>query len=89
MPFLADGSSVLFTSSTVATATQMNGSIYSATKGAINKIAQIAANELAHRKIRVNIVSPGPTQTEGFDKAVPDEEIKKKFANTTLHSQPH
>lgn len=83
MPFLADGSSVLFTSSTVATATQMNGSIYSATKGAINKIAQIAANELAHRKIRVNIVSPGPTQTEGFDKAVPDEDVKKQFASTT------
>ncbi|MGA9650958.1 MULTISPECIES: SDR family oxidoreductase [Pedobacter] len=83
MPFLAEGSSVLFTSSTVATAAQMNGSVYSATKGAINKIAQIAANELAHRKIRVNIVSPGPTQTEGFDKAVTDEAVKKQFANTT------
>jgi NAD(P)-dependent dehydrogenase (short-subunit alcohol dehydrogenase family) len=43
--------------------------VYSATKGALNKVAQIAANELAERKIRVNIVSPGPTQTPGFDKA--------------------
>jgi len=83
LPYLTAGSSVLFTSSTVATASQMHASVYSATKGALNKIAQIAANELAERKIRVNIVSPGPTQTEGFDKAVPDEAQKKQFASTT------
>ena len=69
LPHLADGSAVLFTSSTVATATNSGASIYSATKGALNKIAQIAANELAERQIRVNIVSPGPTETPGFDKA--------------------
>lgn len=83
LPYLTEGSSVIFTSSTVATASQMYASVYSATKGALNKIAQIAANELAERKIRVNIVSPGPTQTEGFDKAVPDEAVKKQFASTT------
>lgn len=80
---LAEGSSVLFTSSTVATASQMNGSVYSATKGAMNKLAHVAANELAAKKIRVNILSPGPTQTEGFDKAVPDDAIKNQFASTT------
>lgn len=83
IPHLANGASVLFTSSTVATTSQMYGSVYSATKGAVNKIAHVAANELADRKIRVNIVSPGPTQTEGFDKAVPDDEVKKQFATTT------
>ncbi|QCR21505.1 SDR family NAD(P)-dependent oxidoreductase [Pontibacter sp. SGAir0037] len=83
IPHLAEGASVLFTSSTVATTSQMYASVYSATKGAVNKIAQIAANELAERKVRVNIVSPGPTQTEGFDKAVPDNETKKQFATTT------
>ncbi|UII24289.1 SDR family NAD(P)-dependent oxidoreductase [Fulvivirga ligni] len=83
LPYLVEGASVLFTSSTVATASQMYGSIYSATKGAVNKIAQVAANELADRKIRVNIVSPGPTQTEGFDKAVPNSEVKDQFAATT------
>jgi NAD(P)-dependent dehydrogenase (short-subunit alcohol dehydrogenase family) len=83
IPHLAEGASVLFTSSTVATTSQMYASVYSATKGAVNKIAQIAANELAARKIRVNIISPGPTQTEGFDKAVPDNEVKKQFATTT------
>jgi NAD(P)-dependent dehydrogenase (short-subunit alcohol dehydrogenase family) len=72
LPHLNDGSSVIFTSSTVATASNMGASIYSATKGAVNKIAQIAANELAGRNIRVNIVSPGPILTPGFETAVPE-----------------
>lgn len=73
LPHLADGSAVVFTSSTVATAANAGTSIYSATKGALNKIAQIAANELAPRKIRVNLVSPGPVDTPGMDSVVPEE----------------
>ncbi|WP_407426809.1 SDR family oxidoreductase [Arcticibacter sp.] len=73
LPHLAEGASVLFTSSTVATAANLGASVYSATKGAVNKIAQIAANELAGRKIRVNIVSPGPVRTPGLENAVPSE----------------
>lgn len=73
LPHLADGASVLFTSSTVATASNLATSIYSATKAALNKIAKIAANELAERKIRVNIVSPGPIATPGLTSVVPAE----------------
>lgn len=82
LPHLADGASVLFTSSTVASASGMNSSVYSATKGALNKIAQVAANELAGRKIRVNVVSPGPTETEGLDGVVTPE-IKDYLATVT------
>jgi len=82
LPHLADGASIVFTSSTVATAANLGGSVYSATKGALNKIAQIAANELAGRKIRVNIVSPGPVATPGLDKAVP-EDVKPHLAAAT------
>lgn len=73
LPHLAIGAAVLFTSSTNATASASGSSIYSATKGALSKIARIAANELAERKIRVNIVSPGPTETPGLENAVPAE----------------
>jgi NAD(P)-dependent dehydrogenase (short-subunit alcohol dehydrogenase family) len=73
IPYLANGAAVVFTSSTVATASNVGTSVYSSTKGALNKIAQIAANELAERKIRVNIVSPGPVQTPGLEYAVPQE----------------
>lgn len=82
MPHLTDGSSVIFTSSTVATAANSGTSIYSATKGAVNKIAQIAANELAVRKIRVNIVSPGPILTPGLE-GVLSQEGKDYMASVT------
>lgn len=82
LPHLADGAAVLFTSSTVATAANLGASVYSATKGALNKIAQIAANELAGRKIRVNIVSPGPIATPGLENAIPAE-AKEFLAGAT------
>jgi len=84
IPHLANGASVVFTSSTVATASNLGTSVYSATKGALNKIAQIAANELADRKIRVNIVSPGPVQTPGLEYAVPAEAKPVLAAATAL-----
>lgn len=82
IPHLADGASVVFTSSTVASASSLNTSVYSATKGAVNKIAQVAANELAPRKIRVNIISPGPTLTEGLD-GLASAEAKEYLASST------
>ncbi|MBW8243697.1 SDR family oxidoreductase [Muricauda oceani] len=82
LPHLVDGAAVVFTSSTVASASGMNSSVYSATKGALNKIAQVAANELAERKIRVNLVSPGPTETEGLDGVVTPE-VKDYLATVT------
>ncbi|MFC4209777.1 SDR family oxidoreductase [Pedobacter lithocola] len=82
LPHLADGGSVIFTSSTAATAANAGAIVYSATKGALNKIAQIAANELAGRKIRVNIVSPGPINTPGLDTVIPAE-AKDSLAGAT------
>jgi len=89
LPHLADGSAVVFTSSTVATAANLGASVYSATKGALNKIAQIAANELAPRKIRVNIVSPGPVATPGLEKAVPEDAKGHLAAATALQRLGH
>lgn len=84
IPHLVNGAAVVFTSSTVATASNLGTSVYSATKGALNKIAQIAANELAERKIRVNIISPGPVQTPGLEYAVPAEAKAYLAAATAL-----
>ncbi|SEL01172.1 SDR family oxidoreductase [Parapedobacter koreensis] len=84
LPHLNNGASVLFTSSTVATASTIGTSAYSATKGALNKIAQIAANELAERKIRVNIVSPGPINTPGLDSVASTDAKDYLAASTAL-----
>jgi len=61
----------------------MNSSVYRATKGSLNKFAKVAANELAGRKIMVNLVSPGPTETEGLDGVVTPE-IKDYLATVTV-----
>ncbi|RXG31696.1 SDR family oxidoreductase [Leeuwenhoekiella marinoflava] len=83
LPNIKNGGALLFTSSTSATAANLGASVYSATKGALSKIAQIAANELADRNIRVNIVSPGPVQTKILDSAVPTKEAKDYVASAT------
>lgn len=84
IPHLADGSSIIFTSSGVATGATIGTSIYSATKAAVNKLAHIALNELAERKIRVNIVSPGPIQTPGLDSVAPGEALAYLASSTAL-----
>ena len=42
-----------------------NGSIYTATKGALDAITRVLAKELGPRRIRVNSINPGATATEG------------------------
>ncbi|RFZ90241.1 SDR family oxidoreductase [Mucilaginibacter conchicola] len=77
IPILNDGASVVFLSSNVASMNAANASIYSSSKAALNAIMKIAAVELAPRKIRVNSVSPGPTQTEILNKLGLDDASRK------------
>src|SRR5262249_18756833 len=44
------------------------GSVYSGSKAAVRSFARCWTTELRHRKIRVNAISAGPTQTPGFNK---------------------
>lgn len=84
IPLLNEGASVIFNGSTNATASTLGSSIYAATKAALIKIAQTAANELAPQKIRVNTLSPGPTLTSGLKEAVPNEALEYLANNTAL-----
>jgi NAD(P)-dependent dehydrogenase (short-subunit alcohol dehydrogenase family) len=72
-PLMREGSSVVILSSIVGSMYKPNSSVYQASKAALNSIAKTAAAELAARKIRVNIVSPGPTRTEVLNKSGMDE----------------
>ncbi len=80
IPHLASGSSVLLTSSVVATGSGAYSSVYAATKAAVNAIGRIAAVELAEKNIRVNMVSPGPIDTEGLNKATGGKAEQLAFA---------
>ena len=67
--FPAAGGSIINISSVVSDSPGPNGSVYSATKGALNTLTKALAIELAARNIRVNTVSPGLTETEGIQTA--------------------
>ena len=65
------GGSIINVSSIAAKTPAANTSVYSATKGAVDVISRTLALELAPRKIRVNSLSPGATETEGV-RAMPE-----------------
>jgi 3-oxoacyl-[acyl-carrier protein] reductase len=52
---------------------------YVATKGAVEQFSHVLAKELGPKNITVNVVSPGPTDTELFSQGKTDEQ-KQRFA---------
>lgn len=50
---------------------------YCATKGAVEQLTRIFAKEVGARKITVNTVSPGPTDTDLFHQGKADETIEQ------------
>jgi len=73
IPVLNDGASVIFLTSGNTALAMPNSSVYAASKSAVGHLSKIAAVELAPRKIRVNTVNPGPTETEMQGKFGMDE----------------
>ena len=63
------GGSIVNISSLAARVGLPGGSVYSATKAAVNAVTQALAGELGPRKIRVNAVNPGMVETEGVHTA--------------------
>ncbi|RYY37820.1 MAG: SDR family oxidoreductase [Sphingobacteriaceae bacterium] len=88
IPLLNDGASVVFLSSNTASMHAANSSIYSSSKAALNAVMKAAAIELAPRKIRVNSVSPGPTQTEILNKLGLDEAARKNLDGWMIERVP-
>jgi 3-oxoacyl-[acyl-carrier protein] reductase len=79
------GGSIINVSSIAAKTPAINSSVYSATKGAVDVISRALALELAPRKIRVNSLSPGATETEGV-RALP--EYKNGFEQLAITRTP-
>jgi NAD(P)-dependent dehydrogenase (short-subunit alcohol dehydrogenase family) len=88
VPLLNDGASVVFLSSNTASMNGANSSIYSSSKAALNAVMKIAAVELASRKIRVNSISPGPTQTEILNKLGLDEASRRGLDDWMIERIP-
>lgn len=67
LPLLRDGGSIVLTSSTVSISGTPAFSVYSATKAAVRNFARSWMLDLKERRIRVNAISPGLTDTDGVN----------------------
>ncbi|MBB5800322.1 NAD(P)-dependent dehydrogenase (short-subunit alcohol dehydrogenase family) [Saccharothrix ecbatanensis] len=74
LPLLNDGASVILNGSTNVDVGAEAFGVYAATKAATRSFARTWANELKGRGIRVNTITPGPTDTPGLSGLAPDPE---------------
>lgn len=74
---LNDGGRIVNLSSTTTRMMLPTYGSYCATKGAVEQLTRIFAKEVGARKITVNAVSPGPTDTELFHQGKTDDTVEK------------
>ena len=67
LPLLKDGASIVLTASTTSVKGAPAFSVYSATKAAVRNFARSWILDLKPRRIRVNAISPGLTDTAGLN----------------------
>ncbi|BCL28196.1 SDR family NAD(P)-dependent oxidoreductase [Streptomyces aurantiacus] len=76
LPLLSDGASIVVTGSTNALRTTPGLEIYGASKAAVRNLVRSWALSAQERNFRVNVLSPGPTETPGLIGAVgPDHQL--------------
>src|SRR6516162_324555 len=74
LPLLRDGGSIILNASIVGSKGLASNSVYSATKAAVRSFARTWTTDLKSRRIRVNAISPGSTDTPGFSELVGSSE---------------
>ncbi len=79
LSLMPDGSAIILDASLASVKGSPAFSVYSATKAAIRSFARCWTSDLKARKIRVNVVSPGPIDTPGARGLVNTEEEQKAF----------
>ena len=87
LPLLPDGASIILNASVVASKGLPANSVYSATKAAVRSFARTWTTDLKERRIRVNAVSPGATDTPGLNDLLASTEAGQqplKMISTTV-----
>jgi NAD(P)-dependent dehydrogenase (short-subunit alcohol dehydrogenase family) len=77
LPLMPDGASIILNASIVASKGSPDWSVYSATKAAVRSFARTWTMDLKARRIRVNAVSPGFTDTAPWHSIEAAEERMK------------
>lgn len=87
IPIMNNSSSIILNTSIVVFKAFVNTSVYTASKAAIESIAKVLNLELAQKGIRVNIISPGVTESPIQQKSgMSNDAIKnllEHFSNTS------
>ena len=87
LPLLPDGASIILNASIVASKGLAANSVYSATKAAVRSFARTWTTDLKDRRIRVNAVSPGSTDTPGLNHLLASSEVgeqRRKLINSVV-----
>jgi NAD(P)-dependent dehydrogenase (short-subunit alcohol dehydrogenase family) len=70
---MGQGGSIVVTSSTTGTTGTENFSVYSGSKAAVRNFVRSWILDLKGTRIRINVLSPGATETPGLKGLVPSE----------------
>jgi NAD(P)-dependent dehydrogenase (short-subunit alcohol dehydrogenase family) len=84
LPLMPKGGSIVLNASIVSIKGFPAFSIYSATKAAVRSFARTWTTDLKDRGIRVNAVSPGPTDTPLLNEAFSNPDAKKALEATVV-----
>ena len=81
LPLMPDGAAIILNASIVASKGLPDWSVYSATKAAVRSFARTWTTDLKARRIRVNAVSPGSTDTPPWHVGEGAEQRIKTISN--------
>lgn len=87
-PHLTEGGSIILNGSVHAVLGAPGWSAYAATKAGIRAMTRNLASEYAPRRIRVNQVTPGATDTPIWDRLAPDAAAKQSLSDRINNSVP-
>jgi NAD(P)-dependent dehydrogenase (short-subunit alcohol dehydrogenase family) len=88
LPLLPDGASIILNASIVASKGLPANSVYSATKAAVRSFARTWTTDLKDRRIRVNAVSPGATDTPGLSELLASAGVGEQRLNMISNTVP-
>jgi NAD(P)-dependent dehydrogenase (short-subunit alcohol dehydrogenase family) len=88
LPLMPDGASIILNASIVASKGLPSNSVYSATKAAVRSFARTWTTDLKDRRIRVNAVSPGATDTPGLSNLLASAEVGEDRMKMIFNSVP-
>jgi NAD(P)-dependent dehydrogenase (short-subunit alcohol dehydrogenase family) len=84
LPLLNDGGAIIVTGAVTGSKGTPTSGVYGATKAAVRCLVRVWTEELKDRRIRSNVVSPGPIETRIQQENVSADILAKLVATTPL-----